>query len=148
MRHRLSNGKQISGFIDYEESLRKSILEYEEGAIDWCEIFEETKRLVPRKCDLGFVETTTKRALFKKLLKILTFRFYNWGSGFSVLNDTKNFKSITDPNVGLIFESRHDRHQILVDPHSKPGNGTTRTIVYSPHYDHVVLFDHVVRNKI
>lgn len=55
MTHRQSNGVEISGFIDYEESLRKTILEFDEGATDWYEIFKETKRIKPKKNDLGFV---------------------------------------------------------------------------------------------
>lgn len=64
------------------------------------------------------------------------------------MNNTKNFKAVTDPNLGLIFESRHDRQHILMDPLAKCSRGTTRTEVHSSNYDHVVLFDHVVRNKI
>lgn len=64
------------------------------------------------------------------------------------MNDTKNFKVISDPTLGLIFESRHDRHQILMDPLAESSGGTTRTRVRSGDYDHVVLYDHVVRNKI
>lgn len=56
---------------------------------------------------------------------------------------------ITDPIKGLIFISRHDRKQIIVDPSLEtPGNNTRRTIIFSDRYDHVVLYDHIVRTKI
>lgn len=58
------------------------------------------------------------------------------------------FKAITDPVKGLIFINRHDRKHISVDPSlESPGSNTTRSIVYSNRYDHVVLYDHVMRNK-
>lgn len=66
MRHRQSNGVEISGFIDYEESLRMTILEFEEGATDWYEIFKETKLIRPKKEDLGYAMT-----MFFLFLKIL-----------------------------------------------------------------------------
>lgn len=55
MRHRQSNGVEISGFIDYVENLRKTILEFDEVVTDWYEIFMETKRIEPKKDDLGSV---------------------------------------------------------------------------------------------
>lgn len=55
---------------------------------------------------------------------------------------------ITDPVKGLIFISRHDRKHISVDPALEiPGNNTTRTIIDTNLYDHVVLYDHVMRMK-
>lgn len=53
MTHRQPNGDEISGFIDYEESLRNSIMEFDEGATDWYEIFKGSKRIKPTKDDLG-----------------------------------------------------------------------------------------------
>lgn len=63
MRHRQLNGVEVSGFIDYEESLRMTILDFEEGATDWYEIFKENKRIKPKKNDLGFV---AMKILFKR----------------------------------------------------------------------------------
>ncbi|XP_037052322.1 cilia- and flagella-associated protein 299-like [Bradysia coprophila] len=124
---RQSNGDEISGFIDYEESLRKTILEFDEDATDWYEIFKENKRIMPTMSDLGY---------------------YNWSSGFSVLNGSKNFRAIADPNQGLIFESKNDRRRISTDPLKNPGHSSTRTVVENSNYDHVILFDHVVRAKL
>lgn len=104
----------------------------------------------PTRKDLGFVlcpiiivESKFKFEYFDSLNS-----YFNWGTGYSCMNDTKNFRAITDPNLGLIFESKHDRQQILMDPLSRCSRGTTRTEVETDNYDHVVLFDHVVRNKL
>lgn len=139
---------EISGYIDYEQSIRHSIRP-SDGAesqssttstttsktakpsmtapTDWYAVFHENRRLWPTPSDLGY---------------------YNWRSGQSVINDTENYKAITDPIDGLIFISRHDRKHIRVDPSlESPGNCTTRTLVRSDRYDHIVLYDHVVRMK-
>lgn len=46
--------------------------------------------------------------------------------------------------------SRHDRLIICVDPLlPNPGTNSLRTsILQTDKYDHVVLYDHVIRNKI
>lgn len=49
---------------------------------------------------------------------------------------------------GLIFESRQDRQRIFIDPSGYIGSGSMRTVVKSNYNKHVVLFDHVIRNKI
>ena len=59
------------------------------------------------------------------------------------------FKVITNPKKGLIFLCRHDRKTICADPLlASPGSNTTRTIIFSEKYDHVILFDHVIRRKL
>lgn len=127
MSHHTPTGYEISGYIDFEESIRSARMQ-QEGATDWYGIFHQNKRLWPTPSDLGY---------------------YHWRSGYSVINNTSNYKVITNPIQGLIFISRHDRKHILVDPTLEtPGSNTTRTIVYSDRYDHVVLYDHVVRMKI
>ncbi|KAJ6646105.1 Cilia- and flagella-associated protein [Pseudolycoriella hygida] len=125
IRHRLPNGVEISGYIDFEDSLRKSIF-FDEAPIDWYSVFKHKKRLLPTKQDLGY---------------------FNWGTGYSCLTNTKNYKAISDPIIGLIFESRIDRRQILMNPSAQCSRGTTRTHVQSDNYGHIILFDHVVRNK-
>lgn len=53
-----------------------------------------------------------------------------------------------DPSKGLIFQNRFDRKMIIVDPDSDPGSNTRKKRIFSRHYDHVVLFDHFVRQRI
>lgn len=60
MRYRQSNGIEISGFIDFEESLRESITSGEK-ATDWTAIFNETKKLRPKKTDLGYAGIQSNR---------------------------------------------------------------------------------------
>lgn len=55
MRHRKPSGVEISGFIDFEESLRKCIFNFEEASTDWYAVFKSSKRVWPTKQDLGFV---------------------------------------------------------------------------------------------
>ncbi|XP_037052324.1 cilia- and flagella-associated protein 299-like [Bradysia coprophila] len=126
MRHRKPNGEEISGFIDFAESLTKCMESVEDARIDWYAVFNYSKRVWPTKHDLGY---------------------FNWSTGYSCMNDSKHFKAITDPHLGLIFESRNDRHRILMDPLAECSRGTTRTKIDTPNYAYVVLFDHVVRNR-
>lgn len=147
MRYRQPNGKEISGFIDYEDRLRKSILDDEEGSTDWIQIFKGTKKLRPKTSDLGY-ELTNYYLFCENTSFNMNCRYYNWQTGLSFMNDSNNFKAITDPVRGLIFECRHDRQQLFIDPSGEAGSGSTRTVVKSNHDNHVVLFDHVIRSKI
>lgn len=52
VRHHTKSGFEISGYIDFEHSLRRSNSR-EEGAVDWHLIFMEKKRLWPQQTDLG-----------------------------------------------------------------------------------------------
>lgn len=80
---------------------------------------------------------------------ILYIRYYNWRSGYSVVNCTDNYEVITDPALGLIFVNKHDRKHISVDPTlESPGNNTVRLTIATKKYDEVVLYDHVNRKKI
>lgn len=124
--HHTHKGHEISGYIDYEQSLRNSRLN-RDGCVDWYGIFHEGKRLWPTTGDLGY---------------------HNWRTNRSVVNSTDNYKTISDPIKGLSFICRHDRKIVLVDPTlDDPGSNTTRLVVDSDKYDHIVLYDHIVRMK-
>jgi hypothetical protein len=58
------------------------------------------------------------------------------------------FQVCVDPVKGLIFQNRYDRRIICVDPAQEPGTNTTRKRIESDMYDHVILYDHVVRQRI
>lgn len=128
LRHVTKKGIEISGYIDFEWSLRMS-RSREEDAVDWTAVFKGKKHLWPTKKDLGY---------------------FNWKSGLSLSNNTENYKVISDPMQGLIFLNRHDRKVIYPDPNlDSPGTNTTRTlIINSPHYNHCVLYDHVLRKMV
>lgn len=72
MRHANKAGNEISGFIDYEDSLRRARSE-EDGATDWYGVFHHNKRLWPSMLDMSF---------------------YNWRTGDTATNNTENFKVI------------------------------------------------------
>lgn len=128
LRHRTKKGLEISGYIDFEYSLRQS-RRREEDSIDWEAVFQGRKRLWPTVKDLGF---------------------YDWRTGMSRSNNTDNFKVIADPHKGLTFLNRHDRKVICPDPNLiSPGINTTSTIlINSARYNHCVLYDHVLRKMI
>lgn len=70
LRHHTKTGYEISGYIDFEQSIREAIQQLE-GCTDWYGIFKENKRLWPKPSDLGY---------------------YHWRSGRSVINNTDNYK--------------------------------------------------------
>lgn len=70
LRHHTKTGYEISGYIDFEESMRKARFQLE-GATNWYDIFTYNKRIWPTPLDLGY---------------------YHWRSGSSVVNNTDNFK--------------------------------------------------------
>lgn len=70
MRHHTKAGFEISGYIDFANSIRRLQQQHPE-ATDWYAIFTHNKRLWPSTSDLGY---------------------YNWRSGYSVINDTENYK--------------------------------------------------------
>ncbi|XP_012350066.1 cilia- and flagella-associated protein 299-like [Apis florea] len=110
---------EISGYIDYNERLEKE---------NWLAYFEGRKKIWPCASDLAY---------------------YDWRTGKSCLNETSNFEPVIDPILGLRFKHNHDRHFINVDPGvATPGIYTTRVRIHSQQYQHVILYDHVLRSKI
>ncbi|XP_065174275.1 cilia- and flagella-associated protein 299-like [Atheta coriaria] len=118
LRNTTSGGFEVSGYIDYGDRLKIE---------DWKPFFRGKRRLWPKPTDLGY---------------------YHWRLGASVSNDSFNFKVIVHPKRGLLFQNRFDRKVISVDPVQSPGSNSTRLCVLSPIYDHVVLLDHVVIQRI
>uniref|UniRef100_A0A336KQS2 Cilia- and flagella-associated protein 299 n=1 Tax=Culicoides sonorensis TaxID=179676 RepID=A0A336KQS2_CULSO len=125
LRHKTKKGVEISGYIDFEWSL-KNARNRKENCIDWEAVFKGNKHLWPTVNDLGF---------------------YNWKTGISVSNNSDNYKFLCDPVRGLIFINQHDGEEISPDPTlPSPGTNTTRTLILdSPNYSHCVLYDHVLK---
>lgn len=111
-------GFEISGYIDYGEKL---------AIEDWKPFFKGNKKIIPKPTDLGY---------------------YHWRSGKVVSNDSVNYKVMQEPTKGLVFQNRFDRKVINPAPGADPGPNTTRKRVYTPMYELVILFDHVVRQRI
>lgn len=70
LRHHTNTGYEISGYIDFEQSIGEAIQQLDD-ATDWYAIFNNNKRLWPKPSDLGY---------------------YHWRSGRSVINNTENYK--------------------------------------------------------
>ncbi|XP_011863241.1 PREDICTED: uncharacterized protein C4orf22 homolog [Vollenhovia emeryi] len=108
-----------SAYIDFCDRLESE---------DWLPYYRGERRLSPLKRDLAY---------------------HHWRMGRTCFNDTRNYVSIVDPKRGLLLKNIHDRQVITVDPAAaSPGVQTTRVRVHCPFYEHVILYDHVIRSKI
>ncbi|XP_044272124.1 cilia- and flagella-associated protein 299-like [Tribolium madens] len=118
LRYQTKKGFEVSGYIDYAHRLSNQ---------DWKPFFREGQQVLPQPTDLGY---------------------YHWKLGKTMSNNSINYKVCVDPVKGLVFQNRYDRRIICVDPSQDPGANTTRKRVESDIYDHVILYDHVVRQRI
>ncbi|KAK2576257.1 hypothetical protein KPH14_005623 [Odynerus spinipes] len=119
VRHNPRLQVEISGYIDFSQRLKME---------DWRPYFEGKKKLWPRTTDLAY---------------------YNWKVGKMQLNCTPNYEPIIDTKYGLLLKNIHDRKYINTDPKATtPGVDTTRVRVYSDAYEHVILYDHVIRSVV
>lgn len=108
-----------SAYIDFADRLRKE---------NWLPYYRGERLLSPRRRDLAY---------------------YHWRLGRALLNESRNYLPIVDPERGLLLKNIHDRQMITVDPAAaSPGVHTTRTRIHCPFYEHVILYDHVVRSQI
>ncbi|XP_035792740.1 cilia- and flagella-associated protein 299-like [Anopheles albimanus] len=118
---------EISGYIDYEEALRRvqRDLPYSN---DWKAIFAGESILRPTPLDL---------------------LYYNSRSGRTWRNNSRNYRILCDPVRGLTFRNLYDRKDIYPDPVTGYyGTNTSRLeILSSSTYDQVALYDHVVRKN-
>ena len=77
-----------------------------------------------------------------------TFSFYNWETHTATSNPTANYTVIAENQGGLLFKNKRDRKILNVDPSAlNPGDNSVRTVLTSPKYLQVVLYDHVTRRK-
>jgi len=108
-----------SAYIDFADRLTLE---------NWLPYFRGQRKLSPSRRDLAY---------------------YHWRMGQTYLNETHNYIPIVDPKQGLLFKNVHDRSLIIIDPAAaSPGIQTTRIRIHCPFYEHVILYDHVVRSKI
>ncbi|PVD38424.1 hypothetical protein C0Q70_01039 [Pomacea canaliculata] len=118
IRDKNARGQEISGYIDYAYRLKTE---------DFEPYFVGRKRLLPRASDLSF---------------------YNWETQTSTSNPTPNYQVIAENASGLLFKNKRDRKIINVDPKAlTPGDNSTRTVVETPKYIQVVIYDHITRRK-
>ncbi|KAH8273125.1 hypothetical protein KR018_005929 [Drosophila ironensis] len=121
-----STGFSKSGFIDFEDSLRKCRVKAQ-GAVNWKAIFEERKKLRPSRYDLVF---------------------YDWRTRSICSNDNEKYTVVSNPNVGLMFNHRGDHKMV---PATSRRNffspNVRRYMIKSPLYGFMILYDHQVRKK-
>ncbi|XP_064553770.1 cilia- and flagella-associated protein 299-like [Drosophila montana] len=121
---RQPSGFDISGYIDYADSLRQYNLRTI-GATNWKGIFEGTCKLRPKSNNLSFYD------LHRKLV---------------TYNDSGNYQTM---HVGqsMIFMHKGDHKVIHMDSHHGTGS-VKRTMINSPALGTMVLYDHVVRKPV
>ncbi|XP_064553797.1 cilia- and flagella-associated protein 299-like [Drosophila montana] len=120
---RQSSGFDISGYIDYADSLRACSL-HMLGAANWRAIFEGRTLLRPNRTHLSF---------------------YDWHSGNVSFNHSDNYE-VMPLGSSLTFKHKGDHKIISVTVVDSPHkDNMKRTFIQSPLYGWVVLYDHVVR---
>ncbi|KAH8418890.1 hypothetical protein KR222_009757 [Zaprionus bogoriensis] len=120
---RQQNGFDISGYIDYEESLRNS-MQRKPNHIDWKAVFKGRILLRPRPTDLSY---------------------YNWRTGKVFHGDSDNWKCIMGLG-GLMFMHKSDHRYVPVtDKPSKYSDNVKRFMIRSKLYGYMTLYDHVIR---
>jgi hypothetical protein len=118
IRDKNSRGQEISGYIDYAHRLKTE---------DFEAYFAGKKKFLPKPSDLSF---------------------YNWETQVSTSNATPNYQVSAESAAGLLFKNKRDRKMLNVDPKAaSPGDNSTRTVIDSPKYMQVVIYDHVTRRK-
>ncbi|EDW78478.1 uncharacterized protein Dwil_GK16455 [Drosophila willistoni] len=123
---RQHNGFDISGYIDFAQSLRNWRLRMPDS-IDWKAIFEARILLRPRNKDLCF---------------------FDWHKGKITSNDTDNFQTMTHPDYGLCFKHKGDHKYVQVTSTQTPtqSGNVTRTMVKSKLYGIIILYDHEINS--
>ncbi|KAH8274005.1 hypothetical protein KR044_007712 [Drosophila immigrans] len=120
---RQRNGFDISGYIDFADSLRNCAI-HAFGATNWRAIFEGRILLRPNRTHLSF---------------------YDWHTGTICFNNSDNFETM-HYGTTLMFKHYGDHKIIPVTILDSPyKENVKRTLINSALYDSVVLYDHVVR---
>ncbi|XP_022211558.1 cilia- and flagella-associated protein 299 [Drosophila obscura] len=120
------SGFAISGYIDFEASLRNFRLDGP-NAVNWRAIFQEKKLLRPQPSDIVF---------------------YDWRSRKIFANDNDNYTTVAHPEHGLLFIHKGDHKFIPVTNKRNPFSGNVRrTMIKSNLYGYMTFYDHTVRKK-
>ncbi|XP_064553802.1 cilia- and flagella-associated protein 299-like [Drosophila montana] len=120
---RQRSGFDISGYIDYADSLRACSLRLL-GAANWQAIFEGRTMLRPNRSHLSF---------------------YDWHSAFFAFNNSENYEVINYKKC-LMFKHTGDHKFVPVTTtDSIHKDNVKRTFIESPLYGCVILYDHFVR---
>lgn len=118
MRVSKPNGTTLSGYIDYADRLHRDT--------KWNSFFRGQATLNLKKTDLGY---------------------YNWRTGQVMTNDSLNYTVVYSP-TGVTFRNRFDRQILNPAPNENQGPNSYRKRISSKDYGLVVIFDHLVRQRI
>ncbi|KAH8418869.1 hypothetical protein KR222_007240 [Zaprionus bogoriensis] len=120
---RMSSGFDISGYIDYEKSLRDCSQKKPEHT-RWKDVFEGRVLLRPKPTDLSY---------------------YDWHSGAVFSTDSDNWQTVAG-SKNLIFMNKADHKLVPVTENvKKHSENVQRTMVLSELYGHMIFYDHYVR---
>lgn len=123
MQVRQRSGFDVSGYIDYEQSLRHCTFRKPDFT-NWRAVFEGRELLKPKPTDLSY---------------------YDWHKGIVCMTDTDNFESVAGRNT-LIFKHKDDHKLIPVC--AKPSHyaeNVSRSMIHSDLYGYIILYDHIIR---
>lgn len=74
--------------------------------------------------------------------------YYNSRTNLTCHTHSDNYAIVNDYHHGLLFMHKGDRKKICADLNNDKYKGNSwRTMVFSPLYGHVILYDHIVRRK-
>lgn len=120
---RQRNGFDISGYIDFADSLHKCSI-HSLGATNWKAVFQGRILLRPNRNHLSF---------------------YDWHTGTICFNNSDNFE-ILNYGTSLMFKHIGDHKIVPVTAIESPyKDNVNRTFIQSPMYGCVALYDHIVR---
>ncbi|KAH8377836.1 hypothetical protein KR093_007329, partial [Drosophila rubida] len=120
---RQRNGFDISGYIDFADSLRACTVEAF-GATNWKAVFEGRIFLRPNRNHLSF---------------------YDWHTGSVSFNNSDNYETM-HYGTTLMFKHYGDHKIVPVTIQDSPfRDNVRRTQISSPLYESMVLYDHIVR---
>ncbi|KAM8714713.1 hypothetical protein ACLKA7_001123 [Drosophila subpalustris] len=122
---RRRNGFDISGYIDYADSLQKCTTR-SLGATNWKAVFEGRILLKPNRNHLSF---------------------YDWHSGIVCFNNSNNYE-VVNYGASLCFKHIGD-HKIVpvTTADSSFKDNVKRQLIQSPMYGCVAIYDHIVRKS-
>ncbi|EDV57880.1 cilia- and flagella-associated protein 299 [Drosophila erecta] len=119
-----SRGFNVSGYIDFEQSLRRFRIAGSKSH-PWADIFAGRRRLEPNEQDLSFI---------------------TWSNGRLFSNDSDNYKVVPDALKGLCFSHKGDGSMLSIEKYITEEHPLCK-FIESPKHGSTVVYDHHVRRK-
>ncbi|XP_043641542.1 cilia- and flagella-associated protein 299 [Drosophila teissieri] len=117
-----SKGFNVSGYIDFEQSLRRFKAAGSKSH-PWADIFAGRRRLEPNHQDLSFI---------------------TWSNGRVFSNDSDNYKVIPDAVKGLCFSHKGDGSMLSIEKYITEEHPLCK-FIESPKHGSTVVYDHHIR---